>query len=171
MACPTFSPDGLFLSNLLSTIDCYAQSVGAGGYQALAAPGSGVALALTGAMTLFVALFGYRLLLGQAPTARDGIVALAKICVVLALATSWPAFRTLAYDVAFRGPAQLAAAIGGSAGLPGVEGGLVARLQGVDDMINELTVIGTGRPPQTDVLVQPTGMLTSAQQQQELQRL
>jgi type IV secretion system protein VirB6 len=130
-----------------------------------------VALALTGALTLFVAMFGYRMLLGQGPNARDALVAVAKIGLVLALATSWPAFRTLAYDVAFRGPAQLASAIGAPAGLPGAEGGLVARLQGVDDMINELTVIGTGRPPQTDILVTPTGALTPAQQQQELQRL
>ncbi|QAY76271.1 type IV secretion system protein [Sphingosinicella sp. BN140058] len=171
MACPAFAPNGQFLSNLLNTIDCYAQSIGEGGYQALAAPGSGVALALTGALTLFVAIIGYRLLLGEAPTARDGVLAAAKVGIVLALATSWPAFRILAYDVALRGPAQLAAEVGAPAGLPGVEGGLIARLQGVDDLINELTVLGTGRPPQADIIVQPTGTLTPAQQQQELQRL
>jgi type IV secretion system protein VirB6 len=151
MVCPTFGQSSEFLRSTLATVDCYAQTIGEAGYQALSAPGSATAVALTAALTIFVALFGYRLLLGDAPTAREGVVAVVKIGIVLALATSWPAFRTLAYDVAFRAPAQTAAEIGGPAGLPGVEGSLILRLQGVDTMLAELTVIGTGRPPQAEM--------------------
>ena len=59
---------------------------------------------------------------------RDGVLALVKIGIVLALATSWAAYRTLVYDVALKGPAELAAQIGQPAGLPGAGGGLVHRL-------------------------------------------
>jgi type IV secretion system protein VirB6 len=169
LACPAYGPSEEFLRATLAVVDCYAQNLGASGYQALAAPGSPAAVALGGMLTIFVALFGYRMLFGQAPDARDAVLAIAKIGVVLALATSWPAFRTLAYDLTMRGPAELAATIGRPAGLPGTDGGLTARLQGVDDMLAELTVLGTGRPPQE--IAGPTPALTEAQIQQELQRL
>ncbi|TFI56312.1 hypothetical protein E2493_20795, partial [Sphingomonas parva] len=171
IACPAYGPSEAFLSATVAAIDCHAQNLGEAGYQALAAPGSPVALALGGMLTIFVALFGYRMLFGGAPDARDAVLAVAKIGVVLALATSWPAFRILAYDVAMRGPAELAAAVGRPAGLPGSEGGMVARLQGVDNLLAELTIIGTGKPPEADVVVGPTEALTPAQQAQEQQRL
>ena len=56
MACPSLSPDGPFLSGVLSYVDCQAQAIGQGGYQALAAPGSIVAIAMTGMLTIFIAL-------------------------------------------------------------------------------------------------------------------
>jgi len=171
MACRAITTDSPFLSGVLGYVDCQAQSIGEGGYHALAAPGSSIALVLTAMLTIFVALFGYRMLFGQVPDARDGVVAVVKLGVVLALATSWPAFRTLAYDVTMHGPAELASSIGGSAGLPGAGGGLVARLQGVDNGLAELMILGTGKPPNMDEIVGPTQTLTPQQQQQQLQHL
>ena len=171
MACPSLSPDGAFLSGVLSYVDCQAQAIGQGGYQALAAPGSIVAIAMTGMLTIFIALFGYRMLFGQVPDVRDGVVAVVKLGVVLALATSWPAFRTLAYDVTMHGPAELATSIGGAAGLPGSGGGLVARLEGVDNGLAELMILGTGKPPNVDEVVGPTQTLTPQQQQAQMQHL
>jgi type IV secretion system protein VirB6 len=130
---------------MLDFVDCQAQAIGAGGYQALAAPGSTLSLVLTGLLTLFVAFFGYRLLFGHAPSVRDGVVALVKIGIVLALATSWAAYRTLIYDVALRGPAELAADIGRPAGLPGAGGGLGDRLSVADRAFELLAIEGTGR--------------------------
>jgi type IV secretion system protein VirB6 len=171
MACPSFAPEENFLGSLLYTVDCHAQTIGEGGYQALTAPGSSGPLLLTGMMTLFVALFGYRMLIGQAPDMREGLVALAKVGIVLALATSWPAFRTLAYDVTMRGPGELAAAIGIPAGLPGSDGGIAARLQAVDDELAELNWRGAGKPPETEETVGPTPGLTPQQQAEEQARL
>ncbi|WP_374524019.1 type IV secretion system protein [Sphingopyxis sp.] len=143
MACPGLSSDN-FLSAVLNAVDCQAQAIGSGGYQALAAPGSSLSLTLTGLLTLFVAFYGYRMLLGEGPSVRDGVLALAKIGIVLALATSWPAFRTLIYDVVFRAPAQLASEIGRPAHLPGAGGGLVGRLVYADQSLIALGYLGTG---------------------------
>ncbi|MEA3017898.1 MAG: type secretion system protein VirB6 [Sphingomonadales bacterium] len=170
-ACPVFQPGGEFLHRVLTMVDCQAQTIGQGGWSALAAPGSAVSLALAGVLTIFVGLFGYRLMYGEVPDARGLVLTAVKIGAVMALATSWPAFRTIVYDVALRGPAELAGSIGRPAALPGSEGGISARLQGVDNLLAELLVLGAGRPPNSDEMVGPTAALTPAQQQQEMQRL
>lgn len=133
-----------FVSGLLNYVDAQAQAIGAGGYQALATPGSTVSLLLTGLLTLFVALFGYRMLFGRTPDLQDGVMALVKIGVVLALATSWTVYRTLVYDVAFKAPAELAAEIGRPAAIPGAGGGLVPRLDNADRLILALIEAGPG---------------------------
>ena len=143
--CPRLSTGEAFLSTLLRHIDCQAQTIGAGGYQALADPGSPFALALTGLLTIFVALFGLRMMLGQTPTVRDGVMAVVKIGVVLTIAASWPAYRTVVYDVVVQGPAQLSSALGRAAGLPGRDSNLVNRLQDADASIIRLINYGTGR--------------------------
>jgi type IV secretion system protein VirB6 len=141
------APEGAaFVRRMLDFVDCQAQAIGAGGYQALAAPGSTLSLVLTGFLTLFVALIGYRMLFGQSPTVRDGVLALVKIGVVLALATSWAAYRTLIYDVALRGPAEIVADIGRPAALPGAGGGLADRLAIADREFELLSAEGVGQP-------------------------
>lgn len=143
MSCPGIT-DGAYLQSVLNFVDCQAQTIGTAGYQAAAAPGSSLSLMLTGLITLFVAFQGYRLLFGETPGVREGVLAFLKIGLVLALATSWDAYRTLAYDVAMHGPADLAASAGGRAGLPGATGGLVERLQQVNNAFIALNSIGTG---------------------------
>ncbi|HVQ08886.1 MAG TPA: type IV secretion system protein [Allosphingosinicella sp.] len=133
-----------FLQGLLSYVDCQAQSIGANGYEVLAAAGSTLSLVLTGFLTLFVAFLGYRMLFGQTPTVRDGVLALLKIGIVLAFATSWAVYRTLVYDVALKGPAELSAQIGQSSALPGVGGGLIDRLGYTDRAFVALAILGAG---------------------------
>jgi type IV secretion system protein VirB6 len=145
-ACPSIPPDDGFLRGMLDFVDCQAQSIGEEGYRALAAPGSSLSLVLLGFLTLFVALFGYRMLLGQVPGIRDGVLALIKIGIVLALATGWTAYRTLIYDVAFHGPAEIAAEIGRPTALPGAGGGLVVRLDQADRTMVALAALGPGDP-------------------------
>jgi type IV secretion system protein VirB6 len=147
--CPALSTGDAFLSSLLLHIDCQAQVIGSTGYQSLASPGSFVSLALTGLLTLFVALFGLRLMMGETPTVRDGLTAVIKIGVVLTLAGSWPAYKTVVYDLIIEGPEQIAAAVAGPAALPGAGGdsALIARLQAADSAIIRLTNLGTGREP------------------------
>lgn len=144
-ACPTVSSGGAFLSTLLQHIDCQGQSIGAIGYQALADPASPTSILLTGLLTIFVALFGLRMVLGETPSVRDGVLAVLRIGVVLLIATSWPAYRTVVYDVVVKGPAQLSTALAGRSALPGVNRDLVPRLQIADNAITRLTTLGSGR--------------------------
>ena len=152
-------PNGAgFLSGALNFIDCQAQTIGEAGYQAFAQPGSAVSLALTALLTIFVALFGLRLLFGRAPDFGEIMIAAIKVGIVLMLATSWAGYRVTVYDLVLKGPAELAATVGGSSNLPGSDGGLTQRLQGVDDAVLLLIDSGTGRtdPASTRQAEDPT---------------
>lgn len=142
-ACEASRGEG-FVSGLLNYIDCQTQAIGMAGYHSLAAPGSIVSLLFTGLLTIFIALIGYRMLLGHVPGMRDGVLAALKVGVVLTLAFSWPVYRTLIYDVTLRAPAEFATAIGRGASLPGASGGLVTRLDYADRNFVALAELGTG---------------------------
>lgn len=145
MDCPSVTTGNRFLAEAIAHIDCQAQAIGAYGYGALANPGSGVSIALTGLLTIFIAIFGYRLMLGEEMRARGLVGDMLKLGIVLTLATSWPAWRTLGYDVAMKAPGELAGAIAGASQLPGSGDDLLSRMQAADDAIVILTVYGTGR--------------------------
>ena len=145
MSCAAIQTGNHFLGGVLAQVDCQAQAIGAYGYGALADPGSPVAALLLAALTLFIALYGVRLMFGEAPDGRDLVGSLVKIGIVLTLATSWPAWRTLAYQVVLDGPAQIAGQVGLASGLPGGRGDLNRRLDNVDEGILALTAYGTGR--------------------------
>lgn len=144
MACQAVTTGQGFLLQTLSHLDCRAQAIGSYGFQSLAAPGSPASLALTALLTLFVAVFGFRLLFGEQVGTRDAIGAALKVGIVLTIAVSWPAYRILAYDTVLHGPAELAAVIGGANGA-GAGPRVAERLQRIDDGIVSLTSVGTGR--------------------------
>lgn len=143
MACPAIITGNLFLTRVVAHIDCQSQLIGSYGYQALGQPGSMAATVATGLLTVFVALFGIRLLFGPAPGARDLVYSTIKVGLVLSLAFSWPAYRTVVYDVVVDGPADLAGIVATPVRRDG--SGLVQRLQQVDNGIVVLIVAGTGR--------------------------
>lgn len=145
MACPAIITGDSFLLRVLAHIDCQAQVIGSYGYLALGQPGSTASVLMTSLLTLFIALIGIRLLFGPAPGARDLVFDVLKIGIVLTLAFSWPAFRTVIYDVSLKGPAEIATAIGGASGneRPGED--LLQRLQRADNAIVRLTEVGAGR--------------------------
>ena len=102
---------------LSSYLQCQAQALGENGFQALAG-GPMVAGMLSGLVTIFIALIGYRSILGDAPDLRDGIGWAIRLGMVLTLATGWPAFQTLIYRVAVDAPQELAAVLLPASSLP-----------------------------------------------------
>lgn len=97
---------------LLTSVDCNVGDLVQTGYAVLSDPSGVTSLALTGALTLFVALFGWRLMLGQSSlTVGDAAGAAVKIGIVLLLAGSWGTYQTVVYNSLYTGPAELAAAL------------------------------------------------------------
>jgi type IV secretion system protein VirB6 len=145
MSCVAPPTGNGFLAATLNHLDCQAQTIGEAGYQALASPGSPLSLALTALLAIFVAIIGLRYFSGRALDAGEWISAALKVGFVLALTASWPAYRTVVYDVVLKAPAELSTSIGRSSALPGTEGGLTARLQNVDNGIMALVEAGSGK--------------------------
>lgn len=131
-ACARFDPLGPYVSNVLAWVDCRTLGLGEEAFRALG-PGTAFGLALTGLLTIYVALIGYRLLLGGELTVREGMFAALKIGLVLALSTQWPAWRVLVYDVATKTPEAAAAGLLRASGLgTGGSDTLAARVDGVN---------------------------------------
>ena len=145
-----------FIGSVTGFVDCQAQVLGTGAWAALAAPGSTLAMVLAAFLTIFIALVGYNLLLGTSLTVREATLAFVKIGAVFALATSWPAYRTLVYDVVTDGPGQLVNEIGPRSGVTGADGTLVERLDLADRALVQLSILGAGNPrPGEQVEVPP----------------
>jgi type IV secretion system protein VirB6 len=134
-----------FVGSLTRFVDCQAQGFAASAYGALAAPGSTLSILLTGLITILIAFIGYNLMLGQAPSLRSGIATLAKVAMVVTLATSWQAYSTLVYNVVVDGPDQLVAEIGRPAAVPGSDGSLTAHIDAADAALVRLTTLGPGQ--------------------------
>lgn len=115
-ACAAFDPFGPYVGNVVAYADCQALSLGEAGFRALGS-GSPFGTALTGLLTIYVALIGYRLLLGGDITIRNTLSVALRLGIVVALATQWSAYRVLVFDVATKVPQEVAATALGQAGL------------------------------------------------------
>ncbi len=145
MVCPAVQTGNRFLETALAHVDCQAQAIGSYGYGALSDPGSTTSYVLTALLTIFVALFGFRLLFGPRVSGQDFVGDVLRVAIVLTLATSWPAWRVLGYDLLIAGPGEIANSISQAAQLPGTNGHLSSRLQNMDDALAILYERGIGR--------------------------
>jgi type IV secretion system protein VirB6 len=121
--------------DVLAAADCTIVEHVQGAYEALLSPGGAFASVLTLLLTLYVALYGYRLLLGQSSLSMNEIVPhFIKIGVVIALATSWASYQTLVFDLLFGGPEQVANVVIASA-----QGGSVDIFGELQRLFNQMT--------------------------------
>ena len=132
-ACPTTIASDALATDVLGAADCLITTQVQQGYTALLAPGGSFTTALTIALTIYVAIFGYRLMLGLSSLSLGELVPhFIKIGVVVALATSWPSYQALVFNALFHGPEQIADAIVRSAAGPGATSGdVLVALQSV----------------------------------------
>ena len=144
MACPQVATGSEFLERTLAHLDCQAQTIGSFGFQSLAGPGSIAGVVLGALLALFIALYAIRLLFGPGDEPRDLMNAVLKVGIVLTIAVSWPAWRTVAYDTVLYGPSEVASAIMPTT-LPDARDGFAQRLQNLDTGFATLTMAGTGR--------------------------
>jgi type IV secretion system protein VirB6 len=146
MSCPVFDPLGPYIPTVVDFVDCHARALGEDGYRALGF-GSPIGLVVSGLVTIYVALIGYRMLLGDLPEIREIVLAAVKIGAVVAIATQWSAYQVLVYDVVVDEPEVLAARILEPGGLGGGGvAGLTARIQGAYDDLDTVIHPEPGHP-------------------------
>ncbi|MFA6032397.1 MAG: type IV secretion system protein [Myxococcota bacterium] len=145
--CPAFDPLGPYLTGMVRFVDCHSRALGEAGYQALGA-GSPIAAAIGGLVVIYIALIGYRMVLGEIPGVRDGVLAVVRIGAVLTLALEWPAYQVLIYGIAVDEPGSLALRILSPGGLGGDDpDALVVRLQSSYDALDTLAHPETVQQP------------------------
>ena len=146
-ACSTVTDMGV-VRDVLTTVDCNTRSFARLGYESLAAADSPFQTGLTVALTIYVAVIGYRLLFGEGARLSDGPVIALKIGAVLALVTSWSLFQTLVFDLAARAPIEIAAVISAPMRGHALASDPVAGLQASYDQLRE-TANAFAHPPKS----------------------
>lgn len=97
---------------MVNTVDCYMQSTVQAGYANLLGPGSVFGYALTIALTVYVAIVGYRLIFGRSTLSMGEMAPrMLLIGAVLALTSNWATYQMLVYDVLTDGPQEIVSAI------------------------------------------------------------
>ena len=109
-SCTTVTDLGV-VRDVLLAVDCNTKNFARLGYESFTQPGSSFQVALTVALTIYVAVIGYRLLFGSGARISDGPGIALKIGAILALVSSWALFQTLVFDLAERAPLEIAAMI------------------------------------------------------------
>ena len=140
-SCPAFDPAGPYVGTMLGFVDCRITGMAEDGWRVLSSQ-NGFGAGLTGLLTIFVALIGYRLILGERLVLREGAGLALRLGLVLALCTQWASWNALAYRVGIEGPQSLANAVLSSGGLGGEDRyGLAARLDRIEDAFDAMAKV------------------------------
>ena len=152
-ACPSAVAADALARDVLASADCLIAGEVQQGYAALLAPGGTFATALTIALTIYVAIFAYRLMLGLTSlTLAEVVPHFVKIGVVFVLVTSWAGYQTLVFDTLFHGPEQLADAIvRQAAGAGTATGDVLGALQDVFTRLTDAAGDAWGQTPPVPV--------------------
>ncbi len=135
-ACTAINPAAGSAETMVGTVDCFMQSNVQSGYASLLGPGSGFGYALTIALTLYVAVVGYRLIFGRSSLSVSEMAPrMLMIGALLALTSSWATYQVLVYDVLTDGPEEIATMINPGAGK---QAGLNARIDVLSTRMVEL---------------------------------
>lgn len=116
-ACAPINPAAGSAETMLASVDCYMQTTVQAGYASLLGQGSVFSVALTIALTLYVAIIGYRLIFGRSNlSVGEMMPRMIMIGAVLALTSNWATYQVLVYDVLTDGPQEIVNAINPSDG-------------------------------------------------------
>lgn len=174
--CAAPRPDSGLVRGLIDTVDCNLREGVGGAYQALFGPGSALGAAITAMLTLYVALYGWRLLSGRGDLRVGDLPGMAvKIGAVVLLASSWTAYQGLVFATLFDAPAEMAAGLLTALPTPpneaaaGVPADIFARLQYAFDRMTQaaaaLAVANDnpgGGPAAAGVTLQAGGLVLQA---------
>ena len=123
--------------DLLANTDCFIASKVEAGYSQLLGPGGGLSTALTIGLTLYVAVYGYRLALGRATLSLSDLVPrFVMIGLMLALVTNWPAYQRVVFNMVFDGPQAIAGLVMPRTGT-GSAGNVIVSMQTLFDAITD----------------------------------
>lgn len=170
-SCAAFDPLGAYVPTIVAFVDCHARALGEDGYNALGSA-SPIGLAISGFVSIYIAIIGYRMLLGDLPDLREIVLAAVKIGAVVAIATQWQAYQVLVYDVVVDEPQALASHILQPGGLGGEDAPQVSlRIQAISEVLDTIIHPELTRARPVQAAVAPGRDQTNSNQPQPLPRI
>jgi type IV secretion system protein VirB6 len=134
--CPTIDPQIGTAQTLIQAVNCTVEQSVASSYGALMGSGGSMKGALTAVLVIYVALIGYRFMLGRSSIQMGDLVPrMVMIGAILALTTSWTTYQTLVYSVLTDGPQDMVRSI--TQGKPGQDT-IAVRVDRVSKNLNEV---------------------------------
>ena len=110
--CVALNPAAGSAETMVNAVDCYIGSTVQAGYANLLGQGSMFSVALTIALTIYVAIIGYRLIFGRSSlSVGEMMPRMIMIGAVLALTSNWATYQVLVYDVLTDGPQEIVRAV------------------------------------------------------------
>ena len=154
-ACPAIDPEAGGAQSLVTAVDCFVKSSVQDGYAALLGQGSVFSQALTIALTLYVAITGYRLISGRSSLSLSEFAPKALLIGgVLALSSNWASYQVLVFDLLTDGPQEVATMMGTHGGSAQ---GVTARVDAVSGKIADVAADwAAASAPQTINQASPT---------------
>ena len=111
-SCGTLNPAAGSAETMVNAVDCYIGSTVQAGYANLLGQGSMFSVALTIALTIYVAIIGYRLIFGRSSlSVGEMMPRMIIIGAVLALTSNSATYQVLVYDLLTDGPQEIVRAI------------------------------------------------------------
>jgi type IV secretion system protein VirB6 len=107
LSCPNIASDTGAIAATLQAVDCQSRVYAQSGYESLAATGSPFQAWLTAFLIIYVALLGWRLLLGGTGRVSELPLTALKIGAILAMVSNWSLFQTLVFDLVTKTPIEL----------------------------------------------------------------
>ena len=110
--CVALNPAAGSAETMVNAVDCYIGSTVQAGYANLLGQGSMFSVALTIALTIYVAIIGDRLIFGRSSlSVGEMMPRMIMIGAVLALTSNWATYQVLVYDVLTDGPQEIVRAV------------------------------------------------------------
>lgn len=162
IACPSLD-DLSDIGALMISVDCQSAAYVASAYEGLFGSGGGFAQALAGMLTIYVAFYGYRLIIGAgSATAPDLVHRLAIIGIILALSSNWPAYQTLFVDTVTGGAEEIAGMM--STATTGRAASSASIAAEIDIAVDEMTRLATewSRPAPVGAAAAPESPVAAA---------
>jgi type IV secretion system protein VirB6 len=96
------------IAALMATIDCHVAAYVARAYQGLFGENGWLTSALVGGLTIYVAIYGYRLIMGGGATVPDLMRRFIAMGFVIAFSSNWPAYQTAFVNTIVGGAEEVA---------------------------------------------------------------
>ncbi len=96
------------IASLMAAVDCHVAAYVTRAYRGLFGQGGWLTSALAGGLTIYVAIYGYRLIMGGGATVPDLVRRFVAMGFVIALSSNWPAYQTVFVNTITGGAEEVA---------------------------------------------------------------